>query len=275
MKKISVLIAICFFLLETWIPCFAAEQRVFDEAGLFTQQEQQQLETEIQTAKETATIDLVVLTITDAEGKTAEAYADDFYDENGFGVGSDYSGALLLIDMDHREVWISTCGKAINYLTDSRIEALLDDIYNDLVDANYYDAAVTFLNGVQRYVQQGVPKDQYQYNRDTGEITKYKEGLTVNKVITYLIVSLLFGGICVGCVAFSYRKKAPSNVYPFQEKSDLHITNSHENLVSHFVTHRRIPRNTGGSSGGSSRRSRSTTHTSSSGRSHGGGGRKF
>ena len=54
---------------------------------------------------------------------------DDFYDEHDFGIGSRRSGALLLIDMDNREAYISTKGYAITLYSDARIEAMLDDTF--------------------------------------------------------------------------------------------------------------------------------------------------
>ena len=64
-----------------------------------------------------------MLTTDDTNGKTTQEYADDFFDaiaENGDGVA-------LLIDMQNREICISTGGIAIRYLTDARIEDILND----------------------------------------------------------------------------------------------------------------------------------------------------
>ena len=58
------------------------------------------------------------VTTDDAQGKSATAYADDFFDEHST---EQEDGVALLIDMDNREITISTCGIAIRYLTDSRI----------------------------------------------------------------------------------------------------------------------------------------------------------
>ncbi|MBP5793935.1 MAG: TPM domain-containing protein, partial [Spirochaetaceae bacterium] len=64
----------------------------------------------------------VIVTTSDAQGKSAEAYADDFYDENDFGTGSGKDGVLFLIDMDNRKIHVSTSGSMIDYLEDWRIE---------------------------------------------------------------------------------------------------------------------------------------------------------
>ena len=62
-------------------PIWAAEgTRVFDEAGLFSAEEVQELETRIDEVRDSQDADLAVLTVEDAQGESAESYADDFYD---------------------------------------------------------------------------------------------------------------------------------------------------------------------------------------------------
>ena len=95
-------------------PIWAAEgTRVFDEAGLFSAEEVQELETRIDEVRDSQDADLAVLTVEDAQGESAESYADDFYDSHGLGVGDDASGILLSIDMDNREIYVSTTGYAM------------------------------------------------------------------------------------------------------------------------------------------------------------------
>ena len=108
-------------------PIWAAEgTRVFDEAGLFSAEEVQELETRIDEVRDSQDADLAVLTVEDAQGESAESYADDFYDTHGLGVGDDASGILLSIDMDNREIYVSTTGYAMKVLTDARVEKVLD-----------------------------------------------------------------------------------------------------------------------------------------------------
>ena len=102
----------------------AAEGDVYDDAGLLTETQIEELNTQITAMKEKTGWDIFAVTTSDAQGKSAMAYADDFYD--GL-TTEDSDGILVLIDMDNREIYLSTCGKAIRYLTDSRIDSILDD----------------------------------------------------------------------------------------------------------------------------------------------------
>ena len=193
-------------------------------------------------------MDLVVLTIDDAEGKTSAAYADDYYDYNGYGIGSDKSGALILIDMDNRQIYISTTGEMINRLSDSDIESVIDSGYSRLKSGDYY-----------------------------GCLTKCVKSLEDKGRGNYISVMewVISAAIAIGCgllaclfVVRSYKMKINKDTYPYRENSTLNLETNEDAFVNTVVTTRRIETNTGGGGGGS-------THVGSSGTSHGGGGRGF
>ena len=83
---------------------------VVDDANLLSSEEEQQLREDLASFKEQYNMDAVIVTSNDLGGKSQMDYADDYFDYNGYGVGEDKSGLLLLIDMDDRKVWISTSG---------------------------------------------------------------------------------------------------------------------------------------------------------------------
>jgi len=119
-------------------------QFVYDYANLLENEEE--LEAEIARIRDAWEIDAVIVTIDDAHGLSAMEYADDFFDYNGFGYNEPMGdGVLFLIDMDNREIWISTCGKAIIFFTDDRIDEALDDIIEYMYDMDYDGAASEFL----------------------------------------------------------------------------------------------------------------------------------
>ena len=119
-------------------------QFVYDYADLLETEEG--LESEIASIRERWQIDVVVVTIDDAHGRSSMDYADDFFDYNDFGYDKPMGdGVLFLIDMDNRQIWISTSGKAIIYFTDDRIDEALDSIIEYMYDADYDGAADDFL----------------------------------------------------------------------------------------------------------------------------------
>lgn len=261
------------------------EQRVYDQAGLFSSKERDELEQEIRELRESLGMDVALVTTENAGGKTAEQYADDFYDSYGFGAGEDYSGVLYLMDMDNRELYISTCGDMIRVLTDERIEDMLDNGIGYMGDQSYMKCAQRFLLDVRFWYEKGIEEDQYNIDRDTGEISWYQA--KPKRSIRWYELLLAFGvsAFCAGSVcgkvkrdyAMNQERRQASNYYmAYRADAAFRFRNQNDVLSNSHITRQRIPKSTPvRSSGGSGHSGRSTTHRSSSGRSHGGGGRKF
>ena len=78
--------------------------RVYDMAGIFSDEEEAALSAAIESQRTDMDMDLAIVTAGDAMGYGGQEFADYFYDDNGLGEGSDKSGVLLLLDMDNREI---------------------------------------------------------------------------------------------------------------------------------------------------------------------------
>ncbi len=151
----------------------AGDVRVFDQAYVFPEEEEKELQQAIDALREKMDMDAAVVTAEENPG-SAQTYADDFYVAHGFGTGSGHDGALLLIDMDNRELCISTEGKMVRYMTDSRIEAVLDDMYGYAAAGDYYQAAGAFVEDLEVCYDNGIAADQYNYDSETGKISRYR-----------------------------------------------------------------------------------------------------
>ena len=62
-----------------------------------------------------------MVTTDSLNGKTPEAYADDLYDNNGYGFGTDCDGVLLLVSTEDWDWHLSTCGYGMTAITDDGI----------------------------------------------------------------------------------------------------------------------------------------------------------
>ncbi len=239
----------------------AGKQRVFDQAHLFSESQISTLEDSLAEFLDKYNKEAVIVTTSDAQGKSAEAYADDFYDENDFGTGSGKDGVLFLIDMDNRKIHVSTSGSMIDYLEDWRIEKIYDDVSPYMADGSYYSAAVVFIKSTANFVDQGIPEDHQRIDRETGKA--YTPDEARNAGIIACIASLLS---CLG-ITKSYKFKRNYYRYSPQDNGTLELETNEDTFVNKYTTQRRIE--TASSSGGSHPHV-STTHTSSSGRTHGG-----
>ena len=106
--------------------------RLIDQADLLTDLEEDALLTQLNEISERQQCDVAVVTVLSLEGKTSSAYADDFYDYNGYGMGNNDDGILLLISMQDRDWAITTHGFAITAFTDQGQKYMVDRFKNDL-----------------------------------------------------------------------------------------------------------------------------------------------
>lgn len=256
-KKALILISLVFTAVFS-LSAFAASG-VYDDAGLFYDTEVTTLQMELDDLCSQTGWDAAVVTTDDAVGVSSTVYADDFYDDLGFGD----DGILYLLDMDNREIYISTAGEAAEYLTDSRIDNMLDSAVEYASNGSYYDAMYTQITMTVDYYNAGIPVDS------SAAAAK----------ITVLVAAVLIGVIAAVSAVFSVKKsygfKDTGYVYEYSSKSRLNLTTNTDSLINSFVTTRIRPRPKNNSGGRSGRSGGSSMHTSSSGRSHGGGGRSF
>ena len=252
-------------------PAYAAaeDSKVVDDADLLSYDEEQEIQSMLDEFAEESGWTLFAVTTDDANGMTSEEYADDYVDQNAF----EENGVCFLIDMDNREIYMSTTGSAIRILTDHRIDSIMDDSYEYAGDGEYAKCFETMIQETEDSFHEGIESGQYNYDRDTGEISKAPNRLTVWDMLISLIAAAAAGGAVVAVIAGKYRLKFGGWQYDFKSNSRLDLTNKTDRLVNTFRTAHHIQRDSGGGSGSSG--ARSTTHHSSGGGTHGGGGHKF
>ncbi len=237
--------------------------RLVDDADLLLDYEEEELLSLLDEISERQQFDVVVVTVQSLDGYSAQAYADDFYDYNGYGFGSSYDGALLLLAMDEREWYISTCGYGITALTDYGIEYIGDEMLSDLSGGFYYDAFVTFAQLCDEFVTQAVNGEAFDvYNAPKSSFPFFKI------LLIALVIGLVVGLIAVLIMKAQLKSVAfKANANSYEKPGSMQVTNAHELFLYRNVS--RVKKAENNSSGGSS------VHTSSSGRSHGGGGGRF
>lgn len=252
---------------------------VVDNAGLFSDSERSALEEKAQELRTEYEMDIVILTVDRLDGKTPQDYADDYYDDNGYGFGKEYSGLLFLLAMEERDWYISTCGDAIYAVTDYGIQKLGEAALPDLSAGAYYDAFDAYLNALPSYLsayQAGTPVDGYAdysgnyYHGDRENVVHYKEKRSPNLLVS-LVIGVITAGVTVGIMAASMNTKRQQRSASSYLKAGSYHLRTHQDLFLYSnVSKTRRQENNGGHSGGGS-----SVHHSSSGRSHGGGGGKF
>lgn len=224
---------------------------VFDFAGILTDRQYETLNETLGSVSRERGCDVMVLTVNSLGYKSAQEYADDYYDENGLGRGPDDDGILLLVSMTDREWAISTYGFGIFAFTDDALDRIEDELLPDLSEDRYYEAFLSYAltaDAMLEMARAGKPYSVFPW------IT----------IPVSLILGLVIAFFCVNSMKGKLKSvRRATGAADYVRKNSLNLRDKRD--VYLYSTVSKVPKpkeNTGGSG--------SSTHTSSSGRSHGG-----
>lgn len=243
---------------------------IVDDAYLLSDDERDRLEEKLSALSAKYGLDFVIHTTRSTGGLSDQAYADDFYDYNGY-----RDDGLVLVyadDPEDRFLYISTKGEAIDLLTDYGLNLILDDIEDDIKNRNFYRGFDTFADKTEELIISGRKGDIVDVDPDAGEKEQKRFGLG-NVGISALvsaIASLITTGSMKGKMKTVSRQRYARN---YVVNDSFVLTGASDMLVDKHVSRSRIVhdddhRSHGGGGG-------STIHVSSSGSTHGGQGRHF
>lgn len=258
MKKLITMLLALLITLSFAVPAFAeAMPRLVDQADLLTDAQEASLLSELDSISNRQGMDVVVVTADTLDGKSPMAYADDFYDYNGYAE----DGILLLVSMEDSDWWISTAGYGITAFTDAGIEYLGNRFVPSLSDGDYAGAFEIFADHCDEFITQAKTGDPY----DTHNLPKEPFDFLLNLAVSFVI------GLVIAAVATAVMKgklksvRAQAGASGYVKTGSMNVTHRQDLFLYRDVNRTAKPKDSSGSS----------THTSSSGRSHGGGGGKF
>lgn len=256
-------VSIMFVLAEVRVSAEEVLPRVVDWADLLSDSEEARLMEKLDEISERQQLDVVVVTVESLEGATAESYADDFFDYNGYGYGDEYDGVLLLVSIGEREWHISTCGYGITAFTDYGLERMEDMFLPYLSDDDYVRAFEVFAELCDDYITKAKAGEPYDVYNAPKEPFPLVTTLFIAFIIAFIISVIVTAIMKSGLNSVKSQDAADSYV----KRDSLCITQAGDLFLYKNVERHR--RQSSSSHGGSS------THRSSSGRSHGGRGGRF
>lgn len=246
------------------IPSERQKPRLVDDADILSDSEEEKLLEKLDRISEEHSIDVVVCTCYSLGDRTPQEYADDYYDYNGFGFGSDRDGFVMMLSMEERDRWFSGCGKGIEIFTNYGQEYMWDQVTPKLSDGDYYEAFDKYADLSEQFIQEWEKGTPYDTNH------RIKGKLSFGWVIAALV-----GGVIIGAIRAEMVKAQLTSV-KMQHGADDYIhpdsfkvTTSRDTFMYKNVSREYIERSSSSSGGGTS------THISSSGSSHSGSGGKF
>lgn len=242
----------------------AGKKSVIDDAELIKASDEKELDKKIKNIQKDK-FDVVILTVKSLDGKSAQDYADDYYDNNDYGLDNEKSGVLFLVSKGDRKYHISTKGAGIKAFTDYGIGRVKEEIKPYLSDGDYFNACDEFLNITKDFVK--AYKDGTPYDTDN----PYNEEIdyVILEVIA-LVIAFVIALISVGIMRLRMNTAKPKGTaMEYIKKGSFKLTSEKDIFMYSTVTKTAKPKDNDNSAGGS------TTHVSSSGSEHGGGGGSF
>jgi len=136
---------------ESTVP-LEEEPLVLDIADLLSNTEEAQLDTKLSSLSRKYQAQITIVTIASMDGGDIDEFTEYFYNNMGFGYGEKHDGVLLLVCMDPREYRIHSHGFASEAVTMDVIDAIGEEIVQDLSDGNYAAAFDIFVDRCEYYI---------------------------------------------------------------------------------------------------------------------------
>lgn len=235
--------------------------RIVDNADLLTPDEEFELESMAQYLRNVYDMDVVILTEDSIGSQSPVSYAENFYDGNGYGVGARGDGVLLLIVMDTRQWYISTCGAAMKAIPDREVDTLADSMLDYLSDGAYFYAFSAWMDALEPYFDDY--RMEYGYDSGDGDMGI---GLSASTLGISAVVGLVVGGVVLLILRSMMNNKLPSHgARDYLKDNSANLKVQRDIFLYSRVQKTPKPKNNSSSGG----------RVGGGGRSHGGGGGRF
>ena len=283
-KLISLVLLLCLLIC---LPCSAladSDTLLYDYEGLLSGDEADSIATALEDASREYGMTVAILTVDSLDGKSAEEYADDFYDDNGLGEGEDGDGLLLLVSMSERKWHISTKGYAIYAFPDYYLDSIGDDITPFLADGDCYAAFDTFIEDCRYYLAADMEDEGYEDRRDNYSDEDFYDfsGVETNSGPRMIWIPIAIGvGLVVALIAMSIMKrgmksvKMQSTAADYVRAGSFSLSESRDVFLYTTVSKTPRPKDDDQQGGIGAGGNFSSTHMSGGGSVHGGRGGSF
>lgn len=227
---------------------------------------------------------VAILTVDSFDGKSAEEYADDFYDDNGLGTGEGGDGLILLVSMAERKWHISTKGYAIYAFPDYYLDSIGEDIVPYLADGDYLAAFETFIDDCRSYMAEDMEEEGYDERRDEYSDKDFYDfpETEKNSGPRFIWIPIAIGvGLIIALVSMSIMKRGMKSVRMQAAASDyirsgsFSLSESRDVFLYTTVSKTPKPKDNDGHGGMGAGGHFSSTHMSGGGSIHGGRGGSF
>lgn len=251
-------------------------QHAFDYTNSFSEREFNAINTQATEISKDLSTDIVLVSHTDFDGKSARDFAADFYDYGGYSK----DGIILAYSLELGEITVVASGKCIEIFNQDALDYIRDKSGKSLRDYQYV-GAMDFIQTVdlflREYIKDGyLSSDLYAYAsvvpdsyESENEPTGFFRNFTAKTIVLVILIPLIIAFIICYMVYRKYTLAGSQYHYPLSERGSINLTRNEDIFIREHTTVVDIPKNNSSSSsgGGSSfTGSSGTNHSSSSGK---------
>src|SRR5699024_8638795 len=207
----------------------ANEPYIYDEADLLTETEEEELAALAEKNSEQHETDFLILTTKDVGDQDVEEYMGDFYDDTAPGYDQPHGNTVLFtLDMQNREMYLAGFQKGEEYLSNERIELVLDQVFPLIAEENYAQGFGQYITTASDYM-------------------RYKPGVNPeNPFYTWWVqlgIAVLLAGAVVFFMAYRSGGKVTTTPRTYMDHHNTKVNRRRDRYVNRSVTRRKKPEN--------------------------------
>lgn len=247
MKRIFVLLLA---LLLLAIPVCAESYLVLDGSGLLADHDVTKLEEVYSSYADSHGFTPVLLTVDSFGGFSAEEFASEYYDVQGY----PEDGILYMVSLEEGQWYILTNGECYYRICDADASAIGEELAPMVKSGSYYAAFLKFPELAAEVFAANEPV--LEDKEDTSAAPSVPKKTYGKTIFICMGVGLLIGLLVVGVMASRMKTvRMQSGASDYIRSGSMNITNSRDIFLYSHVTRTPKPKNnsSGGSRGGGSR----------------------
>ena len=237
MKKVCSFLFALLICMTLTVPAFAAEvPLLYDGADLLSRGEERDILDQLEEVRDKYQVEIAIATVETTEGYDVDWYVELYYDRNDIGIGTNRNGVLLLISMEERDWRILSNGFCADAITLGEIDAIGEEIVDQLSSGDYAEAFVEFIDLCS-----------YEIN---GEINGFPFDFGKNLLISLAIgfAVALVATLIMAAQLRSVRRRTEAGEYT--APGSMHVTHSSDLFLYRTVSRRARPKESSGSRSG-------------------------
>lgn len=250
-------------------PCVNAKDLIYDFSNILTDEEELKLKELFLKYKNKYNMDIVFFSynLPYSYDSLNEEFEADFYDFNDFGIDYElYDGIIIFRNTYESDPYyqVLTFGSVQEYIYDTRLSDIEDNLYYNIHNEYYYDAVNQLLDYIDKYYSEGKLKG-YVVNSN-GYLVK----TFIPNFIAYFIISFIISLIFI-LIAKSKHKmvKISTEANNYLDSNSFSLTNKTDRFITSHTSSYKISSDSSSGGGHSSFGGHSGGGHSSGGGRHG------